>query len=116
MSKTETPKTDAPKTDAPKAEAAPKFELPKFELPNAAMYEQFVAQARDNMLRLQGTMNQYWDELAGYENAMYARARAASQDLASLASESIGYVAALTTEWRKMTLEATRRVTESFKA
>lgn len=112
MSKTETPKTEAPKAET----AAPKFELPKFELPNAAMYEQFVAAARDNVLRMQATMNAYWDELAGYENAMYARARSASQDMANLAGESIQYVAQLTAEWRKMTVEATRRVAESFKA
>lgn len=111
MSKNETPKTDAPRT-----ETAPKFELPKFELPNAAMYEQFVTAARDNMQRLQGTLNTYFDELATYENAMYARARTASQDLANLAGESIQYVASLTTEFRKMTLEATRRVTETIKA
>ena len=45
---------------------------------------------------------------------MYDRARAATTDLAALAQESIAYVSSMTAEWRKMSVEATRRVAETF--
>ena len=143
MSKTETPKTDAPKTetrtDAPKAEAKteaktdakaspfpgfPPFpgfaafgampNLSDLPWPTAAAFEQFSAVARQNLDRLQTTLNSYWDEIAGYENAMYERAKAASQDMANLASESISYAAALTAEWRKLSVETTRKIADTF--
>jgi len=98
--KTQTP----PKTtEAPRS--APRIELP---------FDQWAQIARDNLSRLQSQINAYWDELAGYENAMYERARAATTDLAALAQESIAYASAMTAEWRKMSVEATRRVAETF--
>jgi hypothetical protein len=102
MTKPET-KTDIPKTDIPRA---------KLDLP----FDLWAQAARENLMRLQATINAYWDELASYENAMYDRARSATADLANLAQESIQYVATLSAEWRRMTLEATRRVTDSFRS
>lgn len=95
--------TDIPRAD--KATTPPRFDLP---------FEQWAQMARDNLTRFQSTINAYWDELASYENAAYERARAATADLAALAQESIQYVSALTAEWRKMSVEATRRVAETF--
>jgi hypothetical protein len=66
--------------------------------------------------KLQRSINGYWDELSAFENAMYERTRAASADLAALAAESIAYVSALSAEWRKMSIDATRRMAETFKA
>lgn len=69
-----------------------------------------------NYETLHRSMKAYWDEMAAFENAVYERAKAATADIAALASESIAHAAALTTEWRKMTLEATRKFSDSFKA
>src|SRR5687768_16068962 len=92
-------KTEAPKTDIPRVDSTPKTEMPKMQFPNFMKmdlpFEQWSQLARENAQRLQTTINAYWDELAGYENAMYERARAASADLANLAQESIAYVSAL---------------------
>jgi hypothetical protein len=84
--------------------------------PNTEIPEQWVSAARDNLSRLQATMNAYWDELATFENAAYERARSAAADVAALASESISYVAALTNEWRRISIETTKRFADSFKA
>lgn len=117
-------KTEAPKTDIPRADSngksTPETELPKMQIPNFMKmdlpFEQWSQLARENAQRLQTTINAYWDELAGYENAMYERARAASADLANLAQESIAYVSALSAEFRRMSVEATKRVTDTFRA
>jgi hypothetical protein len=114
-------KAEAPKTDIPRAaqDTTPKTE-PKMQMPNFMKmdlpFEQWSQLARENAQRLQTTINAYWDELAGYENAMYERARAASADLANLAQESIAYVSALSAEFRRMSIEATKRVTDTFRA
>jgi hypothetical protein len=42
------------------------------------------------------------------------RARTAVNDLAKLASDSIGYAAQLSAEWRKMALDAGRRAADAF--
>jgi hypothetical protein len=117
-------KTEAPKSDIPRADSTPKTETPKgdrpMQFPNFMKmdlpFEQWSQLARENAQRLQTTLNAYWDELAGYENAMYERARAASADLANLAQESIAYVSALSAEFRRMSVEATKRVTDTFRA
>lgn len=110
MSKPENtpPKTDFPKIETPKADGP----RSRFDLP----FDQWTQAARENLNRLQTTINAYWDELATYENAMYERARAASADLANLAQESIQYAAALSAEWRKMGIEATRKMTDTFRS
>lgn len=118
MSKPETPNTKTePRTDAktdakpePKAEA-PRFDMPAFQIPG---YEQWAAAARDNLARLQANVNAYWNELSTFENAMYERAKQATADLASLANESIQYVSALSAEWRKLSLDATRRFADQM--
>jgi hypothetical protein len=68
-----------------------------------------------NIDTLHRSMKAYWDEMAAFENAVYERAKAATADFAALATESMAHAAALTTEWRKMTIEATRKLTETFK-
>ena len=95
-----------PKTDSvPREKTAPRIDLP---------FDQWAQVARDNLTRLQSQINGYWDEVASYENAMYERARAATTDLAALAQESIAYVSSMAAEWRKMSVEATKRITETF--
>lgn len=106
MSNDKNPK-ETPRTEPPKMNPNPINHLP---------IDQWAQVARDNASRLQQQINAYWDELAGFENAMYERARAATVDLAALAQESIAYVSALSAEFRKMSIEATRRVADSFKA
>jgi hypothetical protein len=96
-----------------------KTDIPKTEIPKTALppsYDAWVNAARENLQRYQTAVNTYWDEVASFENAMYERARAATADLAGLAAESIAYVAALSAEWRKMSLDATRKMTDAFKA
>lgn len=102
MSETKTP----PRTEAPRTDKT----FPRIDLP----FDQWTQLAREHLTRLQSQINGYWDELAGYENAVYERARAATTDLAALAQESIAYASAVTAEWRKMSVEATRRVAETF--
>jgi hypothetical protein len=65
---------------------------------------------RDQIARTQGLM----DELAVYEGVAMQRARTAVNDLAKLASDSIGYAAQLSAEWRKMALDAGRRAADAF--
>ncbi|KAB2902082.1 MAG: hypothetical protein F9K40_07970 [Kofleriaceae bacterium] len=114
MSKPETPKTDAPKTDstadARDQKAAPRapWDIPlPFTLPTP---EAFTQMMRDQIARTQGLM----DELAVYESVAMQRARTAVNDLAKLATDSIGYMAQLSAEWRKLALEAGRRATDAF--
>jgi hypothetical protein len=57
--------------------------------------------------KLQRSINAYWDELAGYENAMYERARTTTADLAGLAKDSIAYMSALSEEWRRQVMKMT---------
>ena len=107
MSKTETPSQPAalpPRPDAPKAEP-PKFD-PMFGLPFTP--EAFAGYAREHLARLDAWMR----ELAVMEQAMVARARATTQQLAQLTSDSIDYVAQLSAEWRKLAVDVTRRASD----
>ncbi len=63
---------------------------------------------------IHATVSSYWDELAKLENLVYERAKAATADFAKLTNDSIAYATQLSAEWRKLGLEATKRVTESF--
>ncbi len=118
MNKQETPST--PKSDttqsqaqgpAPsqaKAEPRAPWDLPlPFTLPTPEAFSQMV---RDQIARTQGLM----DELAVYEGVAMQRARTAVNDLAKLTSDSIGYVAQLSAEWRKLAIDAGRRATDVF--
>jgi len=60
------------------------------------------------------TMTAYWNELSAFEHTAYERAKAMSADLAKLATESFTYANQLAAEWRKLGLEATRKLTEQF--
>jgi hypothetical protein len=111
MSKPETPKTEIPNnasTAEPKAAPRAPWDLPlPFPLPTP---EAFTQMMKDQIARTQGLM----DELAVYEGVAMQRARTAVNDLAKLASDSIGYMAQLSAEWRKVALDAGRRATEAF--
>jgi len=98
MSKTETPKTEIPTPDG-KAEAL--FGLPL--TPDA-----FASYAREHMARLETWMK----ELSTLEDAMMARARSTTQQLAKLAQDSIEYAAQLSAEWRKLAMDVTRRASD----
>ena len=114
MSKPETPKTEIPNSSATAGTAEPKaaprapWDLPlPFPLPTP---EAFTQMMKDQIARTQGLM----DELAVYEGVAMQRARTAVNDVAKLASDSIGYMAQLSAEWRKVALDAGRRATEAF--
>ncbi len=120
MSKPETkpepPRTEIPRTEPPKAEAKNPFGFgfPEMPWPTPVAYEQWMKAAKETFTRVQSSIQGYWDEVASYENAAYDRAKTATSDLATLATDSLAYVNALTAEWRKASVEATRRVTETF--
>jgi hypothetical protein len=78
-----------------------------FTLPTPEAFGQMM---RDQIARTQNLM----DELAVYENVAVQRARTAVSDLAKLASDSIGYVAQLSAEWRKVAVEAGKRAADAF--
>lgn len=112
MSKPDTARTESPRTDAPhsqaKAEPRAPWDLPlPFPMPTP---EAFTQMLRDQIARSQGIM----DELAVYESVAMQRARTAVGDLAKLASDSIGYMAQLSAEWRKLALDASRRAADAF--
>jgi hypothetical protein len=65
---------------------------------------------------LHATLTAYWSEMASFEQAAYDRARSATADLAKLANESMTYAGQLAAEWRKLGLEATKKITEQFAA
>jgi hypothetical protein len=103
MSKPEN-KTEAPSTAKP----TPEFSFP-WAVPAPEVFTQMM---RDQIARTQGMM----EELAVYENVAVQRARATVGDLARMASDSIGYVAQLTAEWRKLALDASKRTAEALGA
>ena len=111
MSKPETPKTENPNsstTAEPKAAPRAPWDLPlPFPLPTPEAFTQIM---KDQIARTQNIM----EELAVYEGVAMQRARTAVSDLAKLASDSIGYMAQLSAEWRKMALDAGRRAADAF--
>jgi hypothetical protein len=111
MSKPETPKTEtsnSQNTAEPKAAPRAPWDIPlPFPLPTP---EAFTQMMKDQIARTQNIM----EELAVYEGVAMQRARTAVNDLAKLASDSIGYMAQLSAEWRKMALDAGRRAADAF--
>lgn len=108
----------------PKSEAMNKTEAPKqteTARPHVAenpfawampVPEVFTQMMRDQIARTQSMM----EELAVYENVAVQRARTAVADLAKMAGDSIGYVAQLSAEWRKLALDAGKRTAETLGA
>jgi hypothetical protein len=93
---------------APRAEPRAPWDLPlPFAMPTPEAFTQMV---KDQISRTQGLM----DELAVYEGVALQRARTAVNDLAKLASDSIGYAAQISAEWRKVALDAGRRAADAF--
>jgi hypothetical protein len=72
--------------------------------------EAFSQMMRDQIARTQGLM----EELAVYESVAVQRARTAVSDLAKLAGDSIGYMAQLSAEWRKVAVDAGKRAADAF--
>ena len=68
--------------------------------------------AQDNVDRVQ----QLYGELASYEAKAYERAKVATNQLSDLANESMTYAIKLAGEWRDLSIEATKRSSEMFKA
>lgn len=85
------------------------WEIPfaPFAMPVPDVFSQMM---RDQIARTQAAMN----ELAVYEGVAVQRARTAVDDLARLASDSIGYVGQLAAEWRKLSLETMQRTADAF--
>ena len=57
-----------------------------------------------------------YDEVATMEAKTYERVKAASGQFADLASESITYATKLASNWRELTLSATRRGADFLRA
>jgi hypothetical protein len=57
-------------------------------------------------------MQALFDELAKLEAQSYERTRSAADEMAKLMGDTFSYANQMTSEWRKLTLEATRRSTE----
>lgn len=55
-----------------------------------------------------------WDEYARLEAQGLAHSRTMVAEGAKMVGETLGYAAQLTAEWRKLSLEATRRALEMF--
>jgi hypothetical protein len=89
-----------------KQSSQPQQSAPSFD--PIALWSQWT---QDHIARVQA----YCDELAGLEAKAYERAKAASQQMAVLANESLAYCEKLAAEWREMTLQATRRGTDFFR-
>lgn len=66
----------------------------------------------DHMARAQA----FYDELAGWEAKAYDRSKDAMEQISTMATQSLAYASALASEWRNLTLEATRRGAEFFSA
>jgi hypothetical protein len=98
MSKTETPRTDAPKSD-PKAD-------PMFGLPLSP--DAFAGFAREHLARVETWMR----ELSALEDAMIARARVTTQQVAQLTQDTLEYVAQMSAEWRKLAIDVARRASD----
>lgn len=57
-------------------------------------------------------MQAFFDEFAKLEASQYERTRSAADEMAKLVGDTFSYANQLSGEWRKLTLEATRRSTE----
>ena len=68
--------------------------------------------SQDSITRMQA----YYDELATFEAKAYDRAKTATSQLTDMANESLTYATKLAAEWRALTLEATKRGAEMFRA
>src|SRR5262245_31799746 len=79
---------------------------PMFGLPFTP--DAFAAFAREHMARMETWMR----ELSTLEDAMVARARATTQQLAQLTQDTIDYVAQLSAEWRKLAIDVTKRASD----
>ena len=73
--------------------------------------EAFAQAMSEQIARTQKVM----DELAGYEAVAVLRAREAVSDLAKLATDSLDYCAKLSTEFRKVAVETSRRAADQVK-
>ncbi len=63
-----------------------------------------------------GRMQAFYDEMAALEGKAYTRAKQTSEQLSALAADTLTYMTELAAEWRKVTLEATRRGAEMLRA
>lgn len=59
-------------------------------------------------------MQSFFDELAKLETSHYERTRSAADEMTKLVGDTFAYANQLSSEWRKLTLEATRRGTEAL--
>jgi hypothetical protein len=90
---------------APRAEARTPDPITDPMAAVASGMEAWGKLASDGMQRVQA----FYDELATFEAASYERAKAAGNQWAELVTDTVGYVAQMASEWRTLTLEATRR-------
>lgn len=84
--------------------------MPFLMMGPATMFDAWAHMAKDSMERMQS----FYGELADLEDSAYAQIKRNARDLGDMMSESITYVADLSREWRKLSIEAARRSTELF--
>jgi hypothetical protein len=63
-----------------------------------------------------GRMQSYYDELAKLENNAYAKAQQYMSNFNQFMTDSASYANDIAAEWRKLTIDATRRTAELFGA
>lgn len=80
---------------------------PPFFAANAVM-DPFMAMWREHTTRMQHWMH----ELASLEEQAFARAKVQSQQMASLTEGTLGYLAQLSADWRKLATSAMASATE----
>lgn len=113
MSKQTTSQTQKETESEPRPESKPesRFDpMPFLMMGPANMFDAWAHMAKDSMERMQS----FYDELAEFEDSAYTQLKKNARDLGDMMSESITYMADLSREWRKLSIEATRRSTELF--
>lgn len=111
MINTNTPKTETKtETHTASPRAANPFAafMPAFDATSlAAQQQQFATMWTDAMAKLHGAA----DQLATFEKDMIVRAQGAVATWAQLAQDAIGYAGQLSTEARKLSADAAKKMT-----
>ena len=78
--------------------------------PSQAQHEQWQKMIEQQAAQLKS----FQEQAAALEAKNLEQARAAVDQMAKLVKDSFGYAADLSAEWRKLSLEATRRAADLF--
>ncbi len=68
-------------------------------------FDAWAQMTKENFDRMQS----FYDELADMETASYDRAKQSAREVGSMMGETVSYLADMTREWRRLSIEATKR-------